>query len=207
MRKAFEMVERDGGGHLVGRIYPGTSINFEAFSVPESWAQLVSGAESGLARLTEEDFETFVVGEQSEQVAILKRQGDLTHAHVLIDGYFDGWPSENTQPLQVSASNADHPRDPNPWQPITDAVDLKHLGKLAEELGECTSAVSRCIIQGVDEREPMTKKLNREWLEDEIADVLASIELVIDHFKLNSMKIIERAEKKERFLQQWHAQA
>lgn len=104
-------------------------------------------------------------------------------------------------------SNADNLRDANPWQPIDDKVDLKHLGKLAEELGECGSAVARCIIQGVDEREPVTGKLNREWLQDEIADVIANLDLVIDRFELDATLIAARAERKRQYLKQWHALA
>lgn len=108
-------------------------------------------------------------------------------------------------------SNADHLRDANPWHPITDSIDLKHLGKLGEELGElaaaagkCGAAVSRCIIQGVDEREPVTGKENREWLEDEIADVRANSDLVIKRFALDETRIAARVEKKKRYLQGWH---
>jgi hypothetical protein len=99
----------------------------------------------------------------------------------------------------------------NPWHPITDSVDLKHLGKLGEELGElgaaagkCAAAVSRCIIQGIDEREPVTGKLNREWLQDEIADVQANIDLVVERFALDEQAMEERAAKKRRHLKQWH---
>ena len=101
-------------------------------------------------------------------------------------------------------SNADHLRDASPWHPITDAVDLKHLGKFAEELGECTAAVSRCIIQGVDECEPVTGKSNHEWLEDEIADVIANAELVIQRFALDRKRMTDRSVKKMRHLKQWH---
>lgn len=104
-------------------------------------------------------------------------------------------------------SNADHLRDPNPWHPITDAVDLKHLGKLAEECGELVAAVSRCIIQGVDEAEPVTGKVNRQWLEDEIADVLANIALVEKRFGLDSSRMADRAERKMNHLRKWHVQA
>jgi NTP pyrophosphatase (non-canonical NTP hydrolase) len=104
-------------------------------------------------------------------------------------------------------SDADQLRDANPWHPITDLVDLKHLGKLGEECNELGSAISRCIIQGVDEREPVTGKLNREWLQDEIADVLANIDLVIQRFDLDAMKMATRSEKKKRHLRQWHALA
>ncbi|WP_409188420.1 hypothetical protein [Bradyrhizobium sp. RDM4] len=104
-------------------------------------------------------------------------------------------------------SNADHLREPNPWHPITDAVDLKHLGKLGEECNELGAAVSRCIIQGVDECEPVTGKSNREWLEDEIADVLANVALVEERFRLNSARMAERAERKMAHLRKWHAKA
>lgn len=101
-------------------------------------------------------------------------------------------------------TDADHLRDANPWHPITDAVDLKHLGKLGEEAGELVSAASRCTIQGIDEREPVTGKINREWLEDEIADVRANSELVIQRFNLDEARIAARAEKKKRYLRLWH---
>lgn len=97
--------------------------------------------------------------------------------------------------------------NPNPWHPMTDAVDLKHLGKLTEELGECTSAVSRCVIQGIDEAEPSTGEINRDWLAKEIADVLANIDLVIQRFNLNQAKISDRKYKKMEHLRRWHRMA
>lgn len=93
------------------------------------------------------------------------------------------------------------------WHPISDPVDLKHLGKLAEELGEAQSAVARCIIQGIDEEEPVTGKLNREWLEDELADVLANINLVTLRFCLNEDRMNKRAAKKMAQLKTWHDMA
>jgi NTP pyrophosphatase (non-canonical NTP hydrolase) len=101
-------------------------------------------------------------------------------------------------------SNADELRDASPWQPMTKPIDLKHLGKLAEELGECGAAVSRCIIQGIDEKEPVTGKVNREWLEDEIADVTANMALVSEHFDLNHERIFKRVVRKMEHLKQWH---
>lgn len=95
----------------------------------------------------------------------------------------------------------------NPWHPITDTVDLKHLGKLGEELGECSAAVSRCIIQGIEECEPVTKKSNREWLEDEIADVYANAGLTIERFGLNSGRIFDRMLEKQARLRTWHEMA
>lgn len=95
----------------------------------------------------------------------------------------------------------------NPWHPITDPVALKHLGKLAEETGELSAVVARCIIQGIDEKAPITGKVNRDWLEDEIADVLANMKLVSDFFALDIDKILARADKKSEQLKTWHDMA
>lgn len=95
----------------------------------------------------------------------------------------------------------------NPWHPISNSVDLKHLGKLTEELGEASSAVSRCIIQGIEEVEPVTGKSNRQWLEEELADVIAGIHLTVIHFKLNQELIKERVNRKKNQLRSWHKMA
>lgn len=95
----------------------------------------------------------------------------------------------------------------NPWHPIKDAVQLKTLGKLGEELGECSAAVSRCIIQGVEGLEPVTGKSNRQWLEEEIADVIAGISLATELFNLDEAAIRARAAKKVEQLRAWHAMA
>jgi NTP pyrophosphatase (non-canonical NTP hydrolase) len=95
----------------------------------------------------------------------------------------------------------------NPWHPMTKPVDLKHLGKLGEELGECSAAVARCIIQGIDEAEPVTGKINRIWLEDEISDVLANFTLVINHFDLDDKRMADRLLVKVKHLSQWHKMA
>jgi hypothetical protein len=91
---------------------------------------------------------------------------------------------------------------PNPWQPITDPTDIKCLGKLLEEVNELGAALSRCIIQGVDEAEPVTGKINREWLEDELADVKVNVNLVIKRFGLQIDQ--SRVDRKTAFLEHWH---
>ena len=87
---------------------------------------------------------------------------------------------------------------------MIDVVALKHLGKLGEEAGELQSAACRCIIQGIDEKDPGSGKVNREWLEDEIADVLANAELCMAHFKLDRTRIGRRATEKRLRLMSWH---
>lgn len=97
-------------------------------------------------------------------------------------------------------------RELNPWVPMGEPIDLKHMGKLLEELGELTSAASRCLIQGIGAAEPVTKKPNREWLEEELADVSANMRLVIEHFGLDLNKMSDRAAYKYKRLKWWHDQ-
>lgn len=94
---------------------------------------------------------------------------------------------------------------PNPWHPLSNPVDLKVMGKFSEEINELGAAIARCIIQGVDEREPVTGKLNREWVEDEMADFQANMELVQERF---GFKIDpERVKRKKAYQTIWHNQA
>lgn len=92
----------------------------------------------------------------------------------------------------------------NPWQPEADPVRIAVLGKLAEELAECAAAVARCQIQGIDEREPVTGKLNREWLWQEIADVAATTRMAVEHFGLSEHVMNVRARRKMDHLHRWH---
>jgi len=101
--------------------------------------------------------------------------------------------------------NADDRRPMNPWMPMTSAIDKKHIGKLLEELGEAVAAASRCLIQGIDEKEPVTGKPNKEWLEDAFADVLANIALVTEHFRLDQNRMRIRCDRKVEMLRTWHA--
>lgn len=93
--------------------------------------------------------------------------------------------------------------DPSPWHPESDPQRLKVLGKLAEEASELGAALARCIIQGIDEREPVTGKVNREWLEDEIADVRANIIVATRHLGLNTERMAERMERKATYIHRW----
>ena len=95
--------------------------------------------------------------------------------------------------------------DPSPWTPESDAVALMHLGKLGEELAECGAAVSRCIIQGIDQAEPSTGEVNRDWLTKEIADVLANVALVREFFGLDQDGIEVRVAFKTAYLRRWHS--
>jgi NTP pyrophosphatase (non-canonical NTP hydrolase) len=88
---------------------------------------------------------------------------------------------------------------------MKDTNSVRALGKALEELGECTSAVARCLIQGIDEREPISGKPNYVWLSQEIADVYAQFEILIDHFNLDLAEIHQRRRDKVKQMEEWRA--
>lgn len=92
----------------------------------------------------------------------------------------------------------------NPWIPIKDPVKIASLGKLLEELGELTQIVSRCIIQGEEEKDPNTNISNIIRLQQEIADVYATITDVKHQFNLDEDFIHNRYFYKQQHLQEWH---
>lgn len=77
----------------------------------------------------------------------------------------------------------------NPWMAERDPLKLIVLGKLQEELGECTAAAGRCVIQGFAGTEPETGVPNKVWLEDECADVLAAVDRAIARLGLDRNRI------------------
>jgi hypothetical protein len=92
---------------------------------------------------------------------------------------------------------------PSPWQPIQDKPLQAALGKLAEELAEAGAAVARCLIQGLDECEPVTKVPNRVWLENELADVQAAAAIVMTHYELDQKRMLVRQIRKMEHLTEW----
>jgi hypothetical protein len=97
------------------------------------------------------------------------------------------------------------PTPPSPWQPERDPLSIAVLGKMLEEVNELGAALSRCLIQGIDEQEPQTGYPNRNWLEDEMADITATGYLLMTHFHLRSSRMEERCQNKIHFLLNWHA--
>lgn len=100
---------------------------------------------------------------------------------------------------------ADGTERPSKWIPMTNLVDLAHLGKLLEECGELTGITARCIIQGIDEADPESGKKNHLALTEEIADVVAMSELAIERFLLDRDLIKVRIERKRAMKRAWHA--
>lgn len=92
----------------------------------------------------------------------------------------------------------------NPWQPEQNKLILALLGKHIEELAECAAMSARCVIQGIDEHEPVTGALNREELENELADVMATTYMLVNRLNLNRTRMEDRKWAKTRHLGTWH---
>lgn len=89
------------------------------------------------------------------------------------------------------------------WIPTTNLMLLRRMGKLGEELGELQSVASRIIIQGLDETDPATGKINRDRLQEEIADVYAQLDETIFRLSLNVTDIQSRRLTKRHLMNQW----
>jgi NTP pyrophosphatase (non-canonical NTP hydrolase) len=90
-----------------------------------------------------------------------------------------------------------------PWRPIRDQVQIAALGKLLEECGEVESAAARCIIQGVDEKDPTTGVVNAERLTKELADLFAASTLAANVLGLNVPFIAQRSNRKTSHFRRW----
>jgi hypothetical protein len=93
--------------------------------------------------------------------------------------------------------------DPAPWVPMSNPKDIKVTGKALEELGEAVAALARCLIQGIDATEPSSGKPNKEWAQDELADVNATSYLLAEHFELDKDAIMKRRGRKIDHLKKW----
>ena len=66
----------------------------------------------------------------------------------------------------------------SPWMPEQDRIRLAALGKLIEECNELSARAARCIIHGLNERDPDTDRINSEELRREAADVEACLAIL-----------------------------
>jgi NTP pyrophosphatase (non-canonical NTP hydrolase) len=91
------------------------------------------------------------------------------------------------------------------WTPTTDLLMLRRMGKTGEEAAELLAVTNRCIIQGIDEVDPGTGKVNRQRLEDEIADVQAQLGCTVMALGLDRIYIAQRTADKVRQMREWEA--
>lgn len=78
---------------------------------------------------------------------------------------------------------------------------------LRDMVGACggvIAAVSRCLIQGIDGEEPVTRKPNRAWFLEAVCRLLdGMVDIALSH-NLDNDRMSERAKFKERHLRAWH---
>lgn len=89
------------------------------------------------------------------------------------------------------------------WTPTTDLMMLRRMGKLLEELAELSNVAARCIIQGVDETDPGSGKVNRQRLVEEIADVYAQLDVTVNMLDLPGFIIESRVNNKTGQMREW----
>jgi hypothetical protein len=90
----------------------------------------------------------------------------------------------------------------SPWFPEQDRVRLAVLGKLIEECNELAGRAARCIIQGLDERDPATGRKNREELGREMSDVTACIHMAEEVLRVT--RTHGRMASKRAGFRRWH---
>lgn len=91
------------------------------------------------------------------------------------------------------------------WVPTTDLMILRRMGKLQEEIHELGVVASRCIIQGIDEVDPGSGKVNRERLWREVADVYAQLDETVARLGLSVASIEARRAEKRGYMQEWES--
>jgi coenzyme F420-reducing hydrogenase beta subunit len=91
------------------------------------------------------------------------------------------------------------------WVPTTNLMMLRRMGKLQEEMHELGEVAARCIIQGIDEIDPGSGKVNRERLWREVADVYAQLDETVARLGLSVADIETRRAEKRGYMQEWEA--
>jgi hypothetical protein len=100
-------IEMDGGGHLIGTVYPGEPLDMATFEVPDGrWLSVdLCKAEVALLWLYavhgHDAFSNFCCGDQLEQDAFIEENRDVVHrlripadlelAHKFLNDYFNSW--------------------------------------------------------------------------------------------------------------------
>lgn len=105
--------------------------------------------------------------------------------------------------LGPAKAKTDEQKPMSKWEVTTDQKLLRRLGKLLEELGEASAVAARIIIQGVDEVDPGSRKVNRERLMDELADVQAQIGCTVLYLDLDQDYMACRTARKIRNMAEW----
>jgi NTP pyrophosphatase (non-canonical NTP hydrolase) len=84
-----------------------------------------------------------------------------------------------------------------------DAKTKEILDITQEECAEVVVAVSKISRFGLDNYKPGKPKTNREHLEEEVGDLLAMVDLMIEHKIINPDSVNIAREAKKDKLKQW----
>ena len=91
--KAMELIDFDNGrphcARIAGEVWNAPTEHGVGVKDTHWHAYNFVEAESALATLTDEDFETFCIGEESEMQTIMNSRLWLGTAHVILELYFD----------------------------------------------------------------------------------------------------------------------
>lgn len=79
------------------------------------------------------------------------------------------------------------------WVPESDPQIIALLGKAGEEAAELSNILFRSIIQGIDSSDPKTQKSNIHAIEEEIADVIAMCDILMNKLELDQEYISVRS--------------
>lgn len=90
----------------------------------------------------------------------------------------------------------------SPWMPERNPLTVAMIGKLGEEASELAQRCFRILIQGLEERDPDSKRLNSEELAREMSDVAACMHVV--HEKLKIYLMLGRRDDKVAGFDRWH---
>lgn len=91
------------------------------------------------------------------------------------------------------------------WEPTTNLMELRRLGKTCEELGELVAVLGRTICQGLDGIDPSSGESNIERITKESADVIAQIGCNVQAFQLDQARIDARVAYKTSQMAEWEA--
>lgn len=89
------------------------------------------------------------------------------------------------------------------WLPESRTVIHQALGKAAEEAAELSKILSRCLIQGLDEKDPESWKPNFDSLAEELADLEATTQWLFELLDLDVEAHNARADRKLDGFRRW----
>ena len=89
------------------------------------------------------------------------------------------------------------------WLPESRTIIHQALGKAAEESGELTKILARCLIQGLDACDPKTGVPNRVSLADELADMHAAMGWLFEVLDIDAETHNARADRKIDGFRRW----